>query len=588
MALSRRLFFFSSRVRPLVPPNGGLLRIPLDLSKPLSRASASSYNRTLVAQQRQQRKMKQRKMFITLAHFSVYYYHFPKIPRPHRNMLYYSLASSSTLIAGSIRHFSTFKGSRNGAQGVSAGAKFLSSTRKRLFDYGRRRLATASGRAPQLKLKRQRRFRNFFTLTTIAIIFFGVVSRYEFTEYDDEEEVDEETVKKQSQRKRQVIRPTNVLLYLYSRLPLNALSRLWGQFNSVELPLWLREPGFKFYARVFGVNMDEMVDPELKHYHNLSEFFYRRIRPETRPVDPDAQLCSPCDGRIIKLGLVKNGEIEQVKGMTYELEALLGTTNSKLLAEPCRTIEYPLRDSKTDVDTSRFLKDYEEHDHSQHVNELVKYEEEGDVAIFHPSVADVVKISSKLYRPRKDDTHKLYYAVIYLDPGDYHHFHSPANWVATTRRHFAGELYSVAPYFQRTFNNLFVLNERVALLGYWTHGFFSMTPVGATNVGSIRVNFDKDLSTNIPYKNVEYPEEGNQSLVGCRKRVKKNTCYEATYSKASKILEGQPLFKGEEMGGFMLGSTVVLCFEAPAEFAFKVKEGDHVKVGERFGYFGSK
>lgn len=43
----------------------------------------------------------------------------------------------------------------------------------------------------------------------------------------------------------------------------------------------------------------------------------------------------------------------------------------------------------------------------------------------------------------------------------------------------------------RRLENLFVLNERVALLGRWQHGFFSMIPVGATNVGSIRINFDQ-------------------------------------------------------------------------------------------------
>jgi phosphatidylserine decarboxylase len=44
--------------------------------------------------------------------------------------------------------------------------------------------------------------------------------------------------------------------------------------------------------------------------------------------------------------------------------------------------------------------------------------------------------------------------------------------------------------------DLLVLNERVALLGRWRYGFFSMIPVGATNVGSIRINFDKVFKMN--------------------------------------------------------------------------------------------
>jgi phosphatidylserine decarboxylase len=32
--------------------------------------------------------------------------------------------------------------------------------------------------------------------------------------------------------------------------------------------------------------------------------------------------------------------------------------------------------------------------------------------------------------------------------------------------------------------------------GNWEHGFFSMTAVGATNVGTIRIDFDEEVSTN--------------------------------------------------------------------------------------------
>jgi phosphatidylserine decarboxylase precursor len=55
----------------------------------------------------------------------------------------------------------------------------------------------------------------------------------------------------------------------------------------------------------------------------------------------------------------------------------------------------------------------------------------------------------------------------------------------------SGELFSVSPYIAQRLANLFVLNERVVLLGRWKYGFFSMVPVGATNVGSIKINFDK-------------------------------------------------------------------------------------------------
>lgn len=183
----------------------------------------------------------------------------------------------------------------------------------------------------------------------------------------------------------------------------------------------------------------------------------------------------------------------------------------------------------------------------------------------------------------------LHYVVIYLAPGDYHRFHSPTSWVVEKRRHFAGELYSVSPYLQRTLPGLFTLNERVALLGRWRWGFFSMTPVGATNVGSIIVNFDAELRTN------SYVTDtiAARAAAAARAAGQPDPGYaEATYQGASPVLHGQALSRGEEMGGFQLGSTVVLVFEAPCGeghgrrggWNWNVGLGQRVKVGESLGW----
>lgn len=38
-----------------------------------------------------------------------------------------------------------------------------------------------------------------------------------------------------------------------STLPLKAMSRLWGRFNELDIPYYLRVPGFKLYSYIFGV-----------------------------------------------------------------------------------------------------------------------------------------------------------------------------------------------------------------------------------------------------------------------------------------------------------------------------------------------
>lgn len=54
-----------------------------------------------------------------------------------------------------------------------------------------------------------------------------------------------------------------------------------------------------------------------------------------------------------------------------------------------------------------------------------------------------------------------------------------------------GALMSVNPGVARWIKELFCHNERVVLSGYWKHGFFSLTAVGAQNVGSIRIYCDQ-------------------------------------------------------------------------------------------------
>ncbi|KAI5749459.1 hypothetical protein M8J76_007486 [Diaphorina citri] len=146
-----------------------------------------------------------------------------------------------------------------------------------------------------------------------------------------------------------------------------------------------------------------------------------------------------------------------------------------------------------------------------------------------------------LRNPRDNE---LYQLIVYLAPGDYHRFHSPAKTNIQYRRHFQA----------CWIPDLFVLNERAAYMGEWKHGFFSMVMVGATNVGSIKVHCDETLLTN-----------SKRWGKGVRHKDREmNTSWD----------------KGQEVGEFRMGSTVVLLFEAPKSFEFAVTGGDKIKVGQ--------
>lgn len=347
-------------------------------------------------------------------------------------------------------------------------------------------------------------------------------------------------------------------LQVYTSLPLKSISRLFGYFNELTLPVCLRRPWLLLYARIFGCKLEEMADPVLENYPNLSAFFYRQLKPGLRPIS-DSLVVSPADGRVLHCGVVEGCQIEQIKGVTYDLNDLLGrVAGSPTMSQTAPPPSY----TQQLVDEADFA----------NVNGI-SYSLQGMFtgeagSQLHPNLDPTVKSAPPAEVKGWENIppgHRLFFCVIYLAPGDYHRFHSPTNWVVSSRRHFAGELYSVSPFIAKYLENLFVLNERVALEGRWRHGFFSMIPVGATNVGSINIHFDKDLKTNK------------------RKVTHRGTYTQVSYDKASPLLGGYPLLSGQEMGGFRLGSTIVLVFSAPANFQFNVNVNQKVKMGQSLG-----
>ena len=363
-------------------------------------------------------------------------------------------------------------------------------------------------------------------------------------------------------------------------------------------------------------SLSEAAESDLHQYKNLASFFYRKLKPGVRPIDTTSSaLLSPADGRVLQYGMIENGEVEQVKGMTYRLEALLGSVTSgenKINEEDSMSSKSSVNAGNEDI-----VKADEEFAIVNGISYSLPNLLSGPGAQKTTSATDMSTTprsssenevradlalgnsgSQSWLSPRSKAPTALYYIVIYLAPGDYHRFHSPASWVAEKRRHFAGELYSVSPYLQRKLPGLFTLNERVVLLGRWRWGFFSFTPVGATNVGSIKINFDRELRTN----SLTTDTAADRAAEEASARGEPYSGFaEATYGAASKILGGHALRKGEEMGGFQLGSSIVLVFEAPRGlresfdnesteglrkegWQWGVQQGQQVRYGEAIGW----
>jgi phosphatidylserine decarboxylase len=137
------------------------------------------------------------------------------------------------------------------------------------------------------------------------------------------------------------------------------------------------------------------------------------------------------------------------------------------------------------------------------------------------------------------------YLIVYLHPRDYHRVHVPVGAALTAVRHVPGARYPVNSMFEDRVEEIYGKNERVVFHFNLPSGLeFALIMVSAFGVGNIET----------PYESKDIMQS-----TGCREH---------------RFDEPIPTVKGDDLGTFLLGSTVVLIW---AQNAFKID--DHLVVG---------
>lgn len=147
------------------------------------------------------------------------------------------------------------------------------------------------------------------------------------------------------------------------------------------------------------------------------------------------------------------------------------------------------------------------------------------------------------------------YITIYLSPSNYHRIHTPADGEIRELLYVPGVLYPVNFFAVQNFPGLFTKNERLlTILDHPQHGKIAVIKVGATIVGKIKVTYDT---------------------------------VEARHTKKiiHKTYENIFMKKGDELGRFQMGSTVILLFPPNTIEWENITPGQKIKFGEAIAKF---
>ena len=148
------------------------------------------------------------------------------------------------------------------------------------------------------------------------------------------------------------------------------------------------------------------------------------------------------------------------------------------------------------------------------------------------------------------------FLTYYLCPTDYHRVHSPVDGEIVKIKYIPGELWPVNEWSVVNVNNLFGINERIVVWIKTNGKMVGLIMVGATNVGKMTLGFDDEILTNTHPHHV--------------------TPVEKIYEKPI------PIQRGDEVGIFHMGSTVIMFYENGLLEDLPSGEAYQVKMGESF------
>lgn len=152
------------------------------------------------------------------------------------------------------------------------------------------------------------------------------------------------------------------------------------------------------------------------------------------------------------------------------------------------------------------------------------------------------------------------FATVYLAPKDYHRVHMPYGGTLRSVRYVPGKLFSVNPITAEHVECLFAKNERVVSVFDSPQGPFAVILIGAMIVGSISTVANGTLTPPRGKKVVQfdYPESSQRTI---------------------------KLDKGDEMGYFSLGSTVIMLFTDGLRWEQELAQHTRIVVGQRIGHY---